>query len=231
ANLKEFIEWSGDFSDYDRESHWAYADYKHMIELPIDFNCIDWSNFGFKNRNAKDSTLWIGSKGAYTPCHYDTYGYNLVYQIHGVKRWIMFSPLDSPCLYPTRVPFEESTWHYVESLSESISINTWVEIEGIDDLARLKEILCKCLIQGVMESNFVNVDKWINSSESYSEIYVESINFDDYLNKLTLKIDKEEEEQMENDEDINPLLKSFSDSLADSKIIDLIAQNLIRKFE
>ncbi|CAF1150888.1 unnamed protein product, partial [Brachionus calyciflorus] len=106
-------------------------------------------------------------------------------------------------LYPTRVPFEESTvniknpdlkkfknfdnvkvysvelnpgdvlyvphnnwWHYVESLSDSISINTWVEIESVDDLARLKEILCKSLIQGVIESNFVNVDKWINSSES-----------------------------------------------------------------
>ncbi|CAF0854545.1 unnamed protein product [Brachionus calyciflorus] len=305
ANLREFIEWSGDFSDYERESHWAYADYKHMIELPIDFNCIDWSSFGFKNRNAKDSTLWIGSKGAYTPCHYDTYGYNLVYQIHGVKRWILFSPLDSACMYPTRVPFEESTvytqvniknpdlkkfknfnkvkvyvvelspgdvlyvphnwWHYVESLSDSISINTWVEIEGVDDLARLKEILCKCLIQGVMESNFVNVDKWINSSESYTEQdenmvliqnclqkvkenkiekydeqakmdymkllenneffshYVESINFDDYLNKFTLKI--EEDEKMEKDEDMNPLLKGLADSLSDSKIIDLIAQN------
>lgn len=56
------------------------------ISIRINFcfiKCIDWHRFGFKERNAKDSTLWLGSKFAYTPCHYDTYGYNLVAQIYG----------------------------------------------------------------------------------------------------------------------------------------------------
>lgn len=95
--------------DFDPGTHWAYADYKYMIELinkdQNSFNenvylyfcfllkndlvyfylkCIDWKAFGFKERNAKDSTLWISTNGAYTPCHYDTYGYNLVAQIYGM---------------------------------------------------------------------------------------------------------------------------------------------------
>lgn len=45
--------------------------------------CIDWSGFGFNKRNAQESTLWIGSSQAYTPCHFDSYGYNLVAQIFG----------------------------------------------------------------------------------------------------------------------------------------------------
>ncbi len=35
----------------------------------------------------------------------------------------------------------------------------------MDDLARIKEIVSKTLIQGLMESNFVTFEKWINSSE------------------------------------------------------------------
>ena len=31
-------------------------------------------------------TLWVGSEGANTQCHYDAYGYNLVCQVHGHKR-------------------------------------------------------------------------------------------------------------------------------------------------
>lgn len=117
----------------------------------------------------------------------------------------MFDPSDSKYLYPTRIPFEESTvysqinikypdlikyplfdrvspyvvdlqpgdilfvphhwWHYVESLTDSISINTWVEMKQIDDFSRLKEILSKTLIQGLMESNFINLDSWINKLE------------------------------------------------------------------
>lgn len=111
-------------------------------------------------------------------------------------------------MYPTRIPFEESTvysqiniqnpdltkfpkfqnaepfvidlvpgdvlyvphnwWHYVESLNDSISINTWVEIKNEDDAARLEEIVSKTLIQSLMESNFVSFDQWINSSEDYN---------------------------------------------------------------
>ena len=94
--MDEFMAWKkgeglGDFAGFDPKKCWAYADYKYMVELfsdedqasKIDEFCIDWSEFGFDKRNAKDSTLWIGTQGAYTPCHFDTYGYNLVAQIYG----------------------------------------------------------------------------------------------------------------------------------------------------
>jgi len=44
---------------------------------------IDWSDMGLKDRTGKESTLWIGSQGSHTPCHYDTYGINFVAQIVG----------------------------------------------------------------------------------------------------------------------------------------------------
>lgn len=68
-----------------------------------------WSDFGFPGRNGRESTLWIGSLGAHTPCHLDTYGCNLVFQVQGRKRWHLFPPEDTPFLYPTRIPYEESS--------------------------------------------------------------------------------------------------------------------------
>ena len=98
---------------YSSSQYWIYADYKYMIQLcdgrPELMQAIDWSVLGFDGRSGADSTLWIGSKGAYTPCHYDTYGCNIVAQLWGVKKWTLYSPLDSVHLYPTRVPFEESS--------------------------------------------------------------------------------------------------------------------------
>ena len=90
--------------------YWIYADYKYMSQLCEDLvEPVDWSVFGFKGRNGTESTLWVGSERAYTPCHYDTYGCNLVAQLSGRKRWLLFSPSDSKSLYPTRTPYEESS--------------------------------------------------------------------------------------------------------------------------
>ena len=98
---------------YPPPEYWIYADYKYMINLCEDrpelLPAIDWSPFGFEGRGGADSTLWAGSDEAYTPCHYDTYGCNLVAQIWGRKKWTLFPPSDSPHLYPTRVPYEESS--------------------------------------------------------------------------------------------------------------------------
>lgn len=47
------------------------------------FKDISWKDFGYPEKTAKDSTLWIGTKGAHTPCHIDTYGCNLVAQLYG----------------------------------------------------------------------------------------------------------------------------------------------------
>jgi HSPB1-associated protein 1 len=56
-------------------------------------------------------------------------------------------------------------WHYVECLTDSISINSWVDLKIEDDLCRLKEILSKYFIQSVMDSNLVSFEQWINSTE------------------------------------------------------------------
>ena len=84
-----------------------------MSELFKDFpdllQAVDWSVFGLEGRDGNQSTIWIGSDGASTPCHMDTYGCNLVAQIYGKKKWILFPPNETHKLYPTRLPYEESS--------------------------------------------------------------------------------------------------------------------------
>ena len=96
-----------------RNFYWCYADYKYMAELFHDFphlcQSVNWGSFGFPERSGNESTIWIGSKEASTPCHMDTYGCNLVAQIYGRKKWILFPPIETPKLYPTRIPYEESS--------------------------------------------------------------------------------------------------------------------------
>ncbi len=98
---------------YPSSDYWVYADYKYMCHVctnhPEILSAVNWSVFGLESSDGKDSTLWIGSQGAFTPCHYDTYGCNIVAQLSGTKRWTLFSPVDSDYLYPTRVPYEESS--------------------------------------------------------------------------------------------------------------------------
>lgn len=63
--------------------YWSALNYKRRHELPE--NCttgIDFSAFGFPHA-ADDSTLWLSSSGANTPCHYDSYGCNIVVQAFG----------------------------------------------------------------------------------------------------------------------------------------------------
>ncbi|NXC16744.1 HBAP1 protein, partial [Corythaeola cristata] len=121
ATLEEFLAWScgqpsclsGPFSRYEYSKYWAYADYKYIARIfedkPEIFQDIKWSDFGFPGRSGKESTLWIGSEGANTPCHLDSYGCNLVLQVQGRKRWHLFPPGDTSFLYPTRIPYEESS--------------------------------------------------------------------------------------------------------------------------
>ncbi|XP_047537227.1 HSPB1-associated protein 1 [Vanessa atalanta] len=93
-------------------NEWMYFDYKHLhqwfsgeSELCKE---ISWKQFGYPDKGASETTLWVGSKGAHTPAHQDTYGYNIVAQVHGKKRWILFPP-ETGGLKPTRVPYEESS--------------------------------------------------------------------------------------------------------------------------
>ncbi|XP_029385689.1 HSPB1-associated protein 1 homolog [Echeneis naucrates] len=121
AKLEHFLSWTrsqsgsdvGPFSDFPNAEYWAYADYKYIAILfqdqPSMFEDVKWSAFGFEGRNGRESTLWIGTEGANTPCHLDSYGCNLVLQIQGRKRWHLFPPDDTSKLYPTRIPYEESS--------------------------------------------------------------------------------------------------------------------------
>ncbi|XP_034740660.1 HSPB1-associated protein 1 homolog isoform X1 [Etheostoma cragini] len=121
ARLEHFLSWTrdqpgadvGPFCDYPNSEYWAYADYKYIALLfqhqPSMFEDVKWSEFGFEGRNGRESTLWIGTAGANTPCHLDSYGCNLVLQVQGRKRWHLFPPEDTVNLYPTRIPYEESS--------------------------------------------------------------------------------------------------------------------------
>lgn len=122
ANMtySEFLHWSQGQrtcltscgQEVDCSDHWAYFDYFYLRDTEaVDQmkGAIDWGIFGFPDRGPKDSTLWIGTAGANTPCHIDTYGCNLVAQIIGRKRWILFPKSQSQFLSPTRIPYEESS--------------------------------------------------------------------------------------------------------------------------
>ena len=97
---------------FPKSSYWVYADYKYLCNLlaeaPALDGLTDWSIFGI-GMETWDSTLWVGSDEAYTPCHCDTYGCNLVAQLSGKKTWLLFPPKDTEHLYPTRIPYEESS--------------------------------------------------------------------------------------------------------------------------
>ncbi|EDO33970.1 predicted protein, partial [Nematostella vectensis] len=120
GTFKDFCSWlesdnseSGKLIQYPRSEYCCYADYKYMAELFHDFpdlcRASDWSKFGFPGRTGQQSTIWVGSEGAFTPCHMDTYGSILVAQIFGRKKWTLFDPMDTDNLYPTRIPYEESS--------------------------------------------------------------------------------------------------------------------------
>ncbi|CAH0728431.1 unnamed protein product, partial [Brenthis ino] len=91
---------------------WMYFDYKYLHQWFSNDNEImkeiSWKQFGYPDKGATDTTIWVGSKGAHTPAHKDTYGYNIVAQVHGKKRWILYPP-ETGGMKPTRVPYEESS--------------------------------------------------------------------------------------------------------------------------
>lgn len=126
---------------YATENVAVYADYKYFIELFSEENlsnidsvdlCLFEQALIFINRNDRNpvklldwglykhvpeemgvesSTMWMGSKGAHTPLHYDTYGTNVIMQIQGCKEWHFWAPSaeNMHLLKPKRIPYEESS--------------------------------------------------------------------------------------------------------------------------
>ena len=117
CSYEELVKWTqgdkvgGELELLDPAKHFLYFGYKYMKDIFENdvLSMTDWTELGFPGRNGTESTFWLGTTGAHTPCHYDTYGCNLVAQVSGRKRWILFPPEDTPNLQATRVPYEESS--------------------------------------------------------------------------------------------------------------------------
>lgn len=140
ATIEQFLQWISGHTDKQNElatvnssSHFAYSSYNYMHDvfrdLPSVLESVDWTLFGFPGRKGVDSTLWLGSEGSDTPCHQDTYGYNLVAQLIGKKSWTMFPPKDGSYLYPTRIPFEESSIFSLVNFKE-VDFVTFPELQS-----------------------------------------------------------------------------------------------------
>jgi ribosomal protein L16 Arg81 hydroxylase len=76
----------------------------HLLESEV--TAPLWADFEYDERyldpaasnRASASYFWFGPPGTVTPLHHDTM--NLLFnQIYGHKRFVLFSPLDSHCLY------------------------------------------------------------------------------------------------------------------------------------
>lgn len=116
SSLEQFFKWfagettitTDDCCAVDETHYWAYFDYNYVFDImnPEDITDINWRSIGL-DADPVDSTIWIGTPGAYTPCHYDSYGYNVHAQLSGSKRWILFEPSEN--MKATRIPYEEST--------------------------------------------------------------------------------------------------------------------------
>jgi len=69
-------------SEQDADNQWSYFGYKYLNECPK--KCRENINFDFLGfPDLADVSFWLGSKGAHTPCHFDTYGCNIVVQVFG----------------------------------------------------------------------------------------------------------------------------------------------------
>ncbi|KAK9869129.1 hypothetical protein WA026_002884 [Henosepilachna vigintioctopunctata] len=116
---------------------WLYFDYKYLNEHFLNANelreNINFEDLGLTGVSASDSTIWIGSKGAHTPCHIDTYGCNVVVQIYGKKRWLLF-PFEED-LKPTRIPYEES------SIYSKLNFFSPNEISDFKDISNCKAVI------------------------------------------------------------------------------------------
>ncbi|KAH8419033.1 hypothetical protein KR222_001404 [Zaprionus bogoriensis] len=113
-SMQEFLQnYSTPPEDGGERVDWAAYQYVRANELPE--SCvkgIDFQSFGFAEHQ-NDYSVWLGSKNANTPCHYDTYGVNIVVQVYGSKSWLLFPP-ETP-LQSTRIPYEESSVYCLEN--------------------------------------------------------------------------------------------------------------------
>uniref|UniRef100_A0A3B4B398 JmjC domain-containing protein n=1 Tax=Periophthalmus magnuspinnatus TaxID=409849 RepID=A0A3B4B398_9GOBI len=210
VTLGQFLRWAegkegeevGVFRDFPKTEYWAYADYKYIAEVfedqPSKFEDVKWCDFGFEDRGGRESTLWIGTEAANTPCHLDSYGCNLVLQVQGRKRWHLFPPEDTCKLYPTRIPYEESSvFSRVKVLNPDL--NRFKDFQGarahcvtllpgqvrvtvlnsdVDNEARISEAVTKAVVCAFKTSpSEDNMDDWLNPTEAGVSSHSENMQY------------------------------------------------------
>lgn len=84
---------SNPFGEFEPEHYCFYSSYNYMGKVFKQeqhkelLDSVRWQETPIGHpkleNNAGNSTLWMGTGGAYTPCHMDTYGYNFVAQLYG----------------------------------------------------------------------------------------------------------------------------------------------------
>lgn len=212
---------------------WMYCDYKDSLNFMSEKEAeetFQWHRIA-PNRISQDmsreTTVWIGTKGANTPLHYDTYSSNFIAQLSGRKRWRIFPPSASKDLNPTRIPFEESSvysnatgrgdeivlepgdllylpkhwWHFVECLDPiSLSINLWLP-HPTDPMDRVQEATARFLF------NILAPNEWLNPTE---RVLTTSESFDLLKNAVGRNLKQ----------------KEFVDAVLDSQILQRIAEKL-----
>jgi len=226
----------GNLTKYPKKQYWAYLSYQRVFQLfggnEMFMRCKPWINI-FKSLDEQckgeqsDLNLWWGSSGSYTPCHFDSNGFNIVFQVYGSKLWVLFPPSEYPKMYPTRIPYEETSvfseinilqpdyakhskfdglpsysvtlnpgdvlfipkhwWHYVESVSDSLSINSWFKME-CDIFDRMKEIITAIHMNVYMNGIQIR-DETVMSLIKMSEMNRSELVFDYFSTFMPHKID------------------------------------------
>eukprot|EP00400_MALV-I_sp_L67-5_P000067 gene67-551_t len=171
-------------SNLHKQETWSYLDYQHfetlfedkhkeLVEEATDFPSI----LPKRLRAATEDrpVLWLGTKGASTALHYDSYGRNVVAQVWGTKCWHLYRPEFD--INPSRIPYDDSSvwgqrnfvrskwdplklstgdllyvpfhwWHEVEAASCSLSVNFWVTLPE-DEEEKEQEQMARLLAQAV----------------------------------------------------------------------------------
>lgn len=78
-DAKEFLKRCRSSDSIDPWMSYGYKDLKNVPDI-----CrkdVNFDRLGFDSLD--DISFWLGSTAAHTPCHYDTYGCNIVVQVYG----------------------------------------------------------------------------------------------------------------------------------------------------
>lgn len=132
-SLSQFLEKQKTFTD----KFWIGLNYQRMNNIPnVLKEGIDFSRLGFSD-TTNECNYWLCSTQTNTPCHYDTYGCNIVVQVYGRKSWILFPP-NTP-LSCTRIPYEESSVYCEENF---YAPNT----KELQRLSEMHESVYRCIL-------------------------------------------------------------------------------------